>query len=58
MQKHDVAEKIIELQELLEIAKDNLLEGRRADSCKLLQQAKQELKQIIWRVTPSESEQI
>lgn len=52
MQKHDVAEKIVELQTLLEIAKDNLLEDRKDDGYKLLQQAKRELKQIVWRMTP------
>lgn len=52
MQKHDVAEKIVELQTLLDIAKDNLLEDRKDDGYKLLQQAKRELKQIVWRMTP------
>lgn len=58
MQKHDVAEKIVELQTLLEIAKDNLLEDRKDDGYKLLQQAKRELKQIVWRMTPVDGYQI
>lgn len=51
--KHDIAQQIVDLQTILEIAKDNLLEARKEDGLKLLQQACFELKRIIWRATPT-----
>lgn len=49
--KKDIPQQIVDLQTLLEIAKDNWLEGKKEDATKLLQRAKREVGQMIWRAT-------
>ena len=51
--KHDIAQQIVDVQTLLEAAKDNLLEEQQEDGLKLLQKACFELKRVIWRATPT-----
>ena len=62
MSKHnDIPQQIVDLQTLLEIAKDNWLEGKTQDAVKLLQRAKREIDLVIWRAVPNgngEKEQI
>ena len=50
--KHDIAQQIVDLQTILEIAKDNWLESKKEDAIKLLQRAKREIGQVIWLSTP------
>lgn len=52
MTKHDLAEQIVSIQTLLDIAKDNLLENKLHESKAQLQQAVQEIKKINWRIVP------
>lgn len=56
--KHDIAQQIVDLETMLDVAKDNLLEDRKEDGLKLLQQACCELKRIIWRATSTNIELI
>lgn len=50
MSKHnDIPQQIVDLQTLLEIAKDNWLEGKPQDAVNLLQRAKREIGLVIWR---------
>lgn len=51
--KQDLAQQIVDLQTLLETAKDNWIEGHKTDAHKLLQRAAREIGQMIWRVTPT-----
>ncbi|MCL7770049.1 TetR/AcrR family transcriptional regulator C-terminal ligand-binding domain-containing protein [Pasteurella multocida] len=44
MTKHDIAQQIVEIQEILEIARDNVIEERRADAKVILQRAIAEIK--------------
>ncbi|MCQ9121282.1 FMN-dependent NADH-azoreductase [Rodentibacter pneumotropicus] len=52
MKKTDVAQQIVDIQTLLEIAKDNVLEDRNDDALKLLQRARWEMKSVAWKVAP------
>lgn len=52
MTKTDVAQHIVEIQTLLEIAKDNVLEDRDSDALKLLHRASREMKSVAWKVAP------
>lgn len=56
MRRNDIPEQIIELQTLLEIAKDNWLEGKPQDAVNLLQRAKREIRLVIWRAVPNGKE--
>ena len=62
MSKHnDIPQQIVDLQTLLEIAKDNWLEGKPQDAVNLLQRIKHEIGLVIWRAVPNgngEKEQI
>ena len=54
MSKHnDIPQQIVDLQTLLEIAKDNWLEGKPQDAVNLLQRAKREIGLVIWRAVPN-----
>lgn len=53
--KHDIAQQIVDLQTILEIAKDNWLEGKKEDTTKLLQRAKREIGKVIWLSTPCQT---
>lgn len=50
--KTDIPQQIVDLQTLLEIAKDNWLEDKKEDAVKLLQKAKHEIGLVIWRAVP------
>ncbi|MBF0752212.1 MULTISPECIES: FMN-dependent NADH-azoreductase [unclassified Pasteurella] len=52
MTKTDVAQQIVDIQTLLEIAKDNVLEEKNDDALKLLHQASREMKTVAWKVAP------
>jgi hypothetical protein len=57
MSKHnDIPQQIVDLQTLLEIAKDNWLEGKPQDAVNLLQRAKREIGLVIWRAVPLKQE--
>lgn len=57
MSKHnDIPQQIVDLQTLLEIAKDNWLEGKPQDAVNLLQRAKREIGLVIWRAVPNGKE--
>lgn len=57
MSKHnDIPQQIVDLQTLLEIAKDNWLEGKSQDAVNLLQRAKREIGLVIWRAVPNGKE--
>lgn len=57
MSKHnDIPQQIVDLQTLLEIAKDNWLEGKPQDAVNLLQRAKREIGLVIWWAVPNEKE--
>ena len=53
MSRKDIPQQIVDLQTLLEIAKDNWLEGKSQDAVKLLQRAKREIGLVIWRAVPN-----
>lgn len=50
MTKHDLAQQIIDIQTLLELAKDNAIENNLKDAQTLLQRAIREIKQLNWRM--------
>lgn len=50
--KTDISQQIVDLQTLLEIAKDNWLEGKKEDAITLLQRTKREIGNVIWRAVP------
>ncbi|NBH76213.1 FMN-dependent NADH-azoreductase [Rodentibacter pneumotropicus] len=52
MTKTNIAQQIVEIQTLLEIAKDNVLEDRNDDALKLLHRASREIKSVAWKVAP------
>ena len=52
MSRQNIPQQIVDLQTLLEIAKDNWLEGKTQDAVKLLQRAKREIGLVIWRAAP------
>ncbi|HDR0674165.1 hypothetical protein K7G92_000703 [Pasteurella canis] len=52
MTKHDIAQQIVEIQEMLEIARDNVIEEHRGDAKVILQRAIAEIKKINWQITP------
>ncbi|MCR1838635.1 FMN-dependent NADH-azoreductase [Pasteurella caecimuris] len=52
MKKTDVAQQIVDIQTLLEIAKDNLLEDKNDDALKVLHRASLEMKTVAWRIAP------
>lgn len=52
MKKTDIAQQIVDIQTLLEIAKDNVLEERNDDAVKLLHRASREMKSVAWKVAP------
>ena len=54
--KTDIPQQIVDLQTMLEIAKDNWLEGKKEDATKLLQRAKREIGLVIWRAVPNGKE--
>ncbi len=54
--KTDIPQQIVDLQTMLEIAKDNWLEGKKEDATKLLQRAKREIGKVIWRALPTKEE--
>lgn len=54
--KTDIPQQIVDLQTMLEIAKDNWLEGKKEDTTKLLQRAKREIGKVIWRALPTKEE--
>ena len=54
--KTDIPQHIVYLQTMLEIAKDNWLEGKKEDATKLLQRAKREIGKVIWRALPTKEE--
>ena len=56
MSRQDIPQQIVDLQTLLEIAKDNWLEGKTQDAVKLLQRAKREIGLVIWRAVPLKQE--
>ena len=47
--EQDITQQVVDLQTLLELAKDNWLENKKEDAVKLLQRAKRELVLVIWR---------
>jgi hypothetical protein len=47
--EQDITQQVVDLQTLLELAKDNWLENKKEDAVKLLQRAKRELGLVIWR---------
>ena len=51
-----IEEMIVDLQTLLEIAKDNWLEGKKEDATTLLQRVKREIGKVIWRALPTKEE--
>ena len=53
--KHDIAQQIVDLQTILEIAKDNWLESKKEDAIKLLQRAKREIGKVIWLSIPCQT---
>jgi len=53
MSRQNIPQQIVDLQTLLEIAKDNWLEGKTQDAVKLLQRAKREIGLVIWRAVPN-----
>lgn len=54
MSKHnDIPQQIVDVLILLEIAKDNWLEGKPQDAVNLLQRAKREIGLVIWRAVPN-----
>ena len=56
MSRQDIPQQIVDLQTLLEIAKDNWLEGKTQDAVNLLQRAKREIGLVIWRAVPNGKE--
>ncbi len=54
--KTDIPQQIVDLQTMLEIAKDNWLEGKKEDATKLLQRAKREIGKVIWQALPNKEE--
>lgn len=50
--EQDITQQVVDLQTLLELAKDNWLENKKEDAVKLLQRAKRELGLVIWRAAP------
>ncbi|WP_143530806.1 FMN-dependent NADH-azoreductase [Rodentibacter myodis] len=52
MKKADIAQQIVDIQTLLEIAKDNLLEDKNSDALKVLHRASREMKTVAWRIAP------
>lgn len=52
MSRQNIPQQIVDLQTLLEIAKDNWLEGKPQDAVNLLQRAKREIGLVIWRAAP------
>ncbi|HEH9717245.1 TPA: hypothetical protein SIC70_002150 [Pasteurella multocida] len=52
MTEHDIAQQIVEIQEMLEIARDSVIEGYRDDAKVILQRAIAEIKKINWQITP------
>lgn len=56
MSRQNIPQQIVDLQTLLDIAKDNWLEGKTQDAVKLLQRAKREIGLVIWRAVPNGKE--
>ena len=56
MRRNDISSQIVDLQVLLEIAKDSWLEGKPQDAVNLLQRAKREIGLVIWRAVPNGKE--
>ncbi|MFP4733335.1 hypothetical protein [Pasteurella multocida] len=51
MRKHNIAQQIVEIQEMLEVARDNVIEDHCDDAKVILQRVVREIKQIHWRMT-------
>ncbi|HDR1038286.1 TPA: hypothetical protein ACPDS2_000287 [Pasteurella multocida] len=51
MNKQSIAQQIVDIQTMLEVAKDNVIEEHNEDARVILQRAVREIKQIDWRMT-------
>ncbi|HDR1501477.1 TPA: hypothetical protein QB448_001894 [Pasteurella multocida] len=51
MNKQSIAQQIVDIQTMLEVAKDNVIEEHNEDARAILQRAVREIKQIDWRMT-------
>lgn len=54
MNKQSIAQQIVEIQEMLEIARDNVIEDHCDDAKVILQRVIAEIKRINWRITPAQ----
>ncbi|MGC7559567.1 hypothetical protein [Pasteurella sp. PK-2025] len=52
MNKQSIAQQIVDIQTMLEVAKDNVIEDNNEDARVILQRVIREIKQIHWRMTP------
>ncbi|MFC1059536.1 hypothetical protein ACFGW1_01680 [Pasteurella multocida] len=52
MRKHNIAQQIVEIQEMLEVARDNVIEDHCDDAKVILQRAIVEIKKVNWRMAP------
>lgn len=52
MRKHNIAQQIVEIQEMLEVARDNVIEDHCDDAKVILQRAIVEIKKINWQIPP------
>ncbi|HDR0997483.1 TPA: hypothetical protein R4323_000387 [Pasteurella multocida] len=52
MNKQSIAQQIVDIQTMLEVAKDNVIQEHYEDARVILQRAVKEIKQINWRMTP------
>ena len=56
MDKYELSNEIVAIQDILELAKDNYLEGAMNDAAALLQQAQREMRRLTWKVIPTINE--
>lgn len=54
MNKQSIAQQIVDIQTMLEVAKDNVIEGHSEDAKVILQKTIAEIKRLNWRMTPAE----
>ncbi len=52
MNKQSIAQQIVDIQTMLEVAKDNVIEEHNEDARVILQRVVREIKQIHWRMKP------
>lgn len=54
MNKQSIAQQIVDIQTMLEVAKDNVIEGHSEDAKVILQRTIAEIKRLNWRMKPAE----